>query len=61
MTFNEWLDETEYMSTRWHRFLEEYECGMMDVRRTKQWLEAAYRQGFEEGYKSPQAPIDEVV
>jgi hypothetical protein len=59
--FEEWLAEIECYGSRWERFIDEYTLGMMDIKRTKEWLEAAYRAGFEAGYKAPQAHIDEVV
>lgn len=53
MKFNEWLDEMESFSSRWHRLLEEYELDMLTIGRTKEWLEAAYNKGFQDGYNSP--------
>jgi len=46
MTYNEWMNEIENYSTRYDRFLEEWDNGM-SVERMEEWLEAAYNMGLE--------------
>jgi hypothetical protein len=45
MTYNEWMNETENYSTRYDRFLEEWDNGM-SVERMQEWLKAAYDMGL---------------
>jgi hypothetical protein len=46
MTYNEWMNEIENYSTRYDRFLEEWDNGM-SVERMQEWLKASYDMGLE--------------
>jgi hypothetical protein len=58
--FEEWFYEMETHSTRSDRFYEDLESISFPVFRAKAWLEAAYNQGFQDGYNSPMPPTDYV-
>jgi hypothetical protein len=46
MTYNEWMNEIENYSTRYDRFLEEWD-NCMSIERMEEWLKAAYDMGLE--------------
>ena len=61
MTFDEWLDEIENFSTRRERLNEDVDFTTVMTsnmshnlarRRMYEWLEAAYKVGYEAGYNS---------
>jgi hypothetical protein len=56
--FEEWFYDLEAHSTRSERFYEELAVPPNLAFRAKAWLEAAYNQGFQNGYNSPMPPTD---
>lgn len=52
MTYNEWMNEIENHSTRYDRFLEEWDTILvrmdndMSIERMEEWLKAAYDMGL---------------
>ena len=51
MTFDEWLSEVERWSSRHERLCEDF-TEVKDLRKLKEWLEAAYNVGYEAGVKN---------
>ena len=56
--FEEWFYDLELHSTRSDRFYDELGIPANLSFRAKAWLEAAYNQGFQNGYNSPMPPTD---
>ena len=55
MTFNEWLQEIEVFSTREERLQCTFShMDKLDWNELMEWLEAAYRVGYQEGRKENQ-------
>lgn len=48
-TFNDWLTELEVFSSRFERMLDDFP-EVKDIKRLKQWLEAAYEAGRNDEY-----------
>ena len=46
MTYEQWMNEIENYSTRYDRFLDEWDNGM-DSKRMEEWLKSAYQMGLD--------------
>jgi hypothetical protein len=47
----EWLSEEEDFGPRWERFIEEYETGLLTIKRIIEWCDAAYGRGYNDALR----------
>jgi hypothetical protein len=47
----EWLQEDEDFGPRWTRFIEEYETGLLNIKRIIEWCDAAYGRGYNDALR----------
>lgn len=56
--FDDWFYETEGWQVRAERCYNEIETNLNPSPKILEWLFAAYKQGFQDGYNSPTPPTD---